>query len=222
MIRVAACALWRRVRAGNGATAHWASMVHALFLDLMGTLVEDPYTAAVRAATGLDLDVLAHVKDPEAWPAFEIGEIDEQEFARRFFTDPDTHHRFDLTTFHRVRRDGYVFLPGMEALLTDTAGLVDRYIASNYPVWVEELTERFALDERTDGVWASHHFGVRKPDPAFYERLLRAVGRQAAECLFVDDREDNCAGAEAAGMRAHRFTGADDLRARLRAEGLPL
>jgi hypothetical protein len=38
--------------------------------------------------------------------------------------------------------------------------------------------------------------------------------------LFVDDRKINVDGAEAAGMRGHLFTGAEDLRKRLEAEGL--
>jgi FMN hydrolase / 5-amino-6-(5-phospho-D-ribitylamino)uracil phosphatase len=197
-------------------------MLRAICLDLMDTLVRDPYRDAVRAATGLDLDALRAVKDPDAWPMFEVGEIDEQEFARRFFADPSNEHTFDLAAFHEARWRGYAFLPGMEALLDDAEGHVERYVASNYPVWVEELSERFGLTERTEGVWASHHLGVRKPDPTFFERLLERIGREPADCLFVDDRADNCAAAAAVGMRAHRFTGADDLRERLRAEGIPL
>ncbi len=195
-------------------------MLRALCLDLMGTLVTDPYREAVRAATGLDLEDLAQLKNPDAWPAFEAAAIDEDEYARRFFTDSTSEHTFDLQAFHRVRRAGYRFLPGMEALLDDTAGRCERYVASNYPVWVEELATRFRLRERTEGVWASYHLGVRKPRAAFYLRLLARIDRTPGECLFVDDSADNCAGAEAVGMRAHLFVDADDLRARLRAEGL--
>lgn len=197
-------------------------MLRALCLDLMGTLVVDPYRDALVAGTGLEFAALAGLRDPDAWPAFESGRIDEAEFARRFFADPRAGHRLDLAAFNRARRAGYRFLPGMEALLADTEGLVRRYVASNYPVWVDELTRTFALDRRTDGVYASHHLGVRKPEPAFYERLLARIRHEPRACLFVDDREDNCTGAEAAGMRSHLFTGAGDLRARLRADGLGL
>lgn len=195
-------------------------MLRALCLDLMGTLVHDPYREAVVAATGMDLETLRGLKDPDAWPAFEIGAIDEAEFARRFFATDE--HTFDLAAFHRVRRAGYAFLPGMEALLDDTAPLVECHVASNYPVWVEELADRFCLRERLEGVWSSHHLGVRKPDPAFYEALLEGIGHDAGACLFVDDREENCAGARRVGMRTHRFSDADDLRRRLRREGLAL
>jgi HAD superfamily hydrolase (TIGR01509 family) len=191
-------------------------MLTALCLDLMDTILADPYAAALRAGTGLELGEIAALRDPGAWPRFEVAELDEQAFAAGFFAaHAREDHRFDLDAFHRVRRAGTAFLPGMEAVLDDTRGRIERYVASNYPVWIVELVERFGLDERVDGVWASHHLGVRKPAAAFYERLLERIGHTAQTCLFVDDRAVNCTAAEAAGMRAHLFTGAADLRARL-------
>jgi FMN hydrolase / 5-amino-6-(5-phospho-D-ribitylamino)uracil phosphatase len=196
-------------------------MLTALCLDLMDTLVADPYREALEAATGLGLRDIAELREPGTWPAFEIAAIDEAEFVRTFFaTGVRDRHAFDIEAFHRVRRDGYALLPGIAALLDDTDGRIARYLASNYPVWVEEVAARFGLDERLDAVLASHHLGVRKPEAAFYERLLDRIGHEPSACLFVDDREDNCAAAEAAGMRAHHFTGADGLRARLVAEGV--
>jgi 2-haloacid dehalogenase len=59
-----------------------------------------------------------------------------------------------------------------------------------------------------------------KPDPAIYYLALDRFGLRPADALFVDDREINVEGALAVGMAAHLFTGADDLRLRLEAEGL--
>jgi HAD superfamily hydrolase (TIGR01509 family) len=194
-------------------------MLTALCLDLMDTLVVDPYRTALEAGTGLSLREIAAVRDPEAWPAFEVAAIDEETFVRRFFR-PGTGHRFDPDAFHEARRAGYRFVEGMEAVLEATAGRVQRYVASNYPVWIAEVVETFGLDERVEGVWASHHLGARKPDPLFFERLVDRIGHEPGSCLFVDDREDNCTAAEVAGMRAHVFVGAEDLRRRLAAEGI--
>lgn len=195
----------------------------ALLLDLMGVLVHDPYIEALEAATELPVRELHRHRDPDAWADFECGLIDETEFVGRFWARPDSGRRVDMGAFHRVRRAGYHWMPGMEALVADarTAGL-SLHVASNYPVWIEELRERFGLDARFDGVWASCHLGVRKPDPAFYERLLEKVGLPAEHCLFADDRQVNVDAAVALGMRAHLFVSAEDLRARLAAEGLPL
>lgn len=197
-------------------------MVQTLCLDLMGTVVYDPFREAIEAATGRSLrEVIAH-KDPGSWPRFELAEIDEATFAATFWADPDAGLPFDLEAFNRVRRAGYRYLPGMRELLHDVQGVLSCHIASNYPVWIDELVETFALRELTDGIWASHHLGARKPDIAFYERLLDKVGQPAESCLFVDDRRVNCEAAQVVGMRAHVFTDAQDLRARLAAEGVGL
>ena len=59
-----------------------------------------------------------------------------------------------------------------------------------------------------------------KPDPAIYFLALDRFGLKPAEALFIDDREINVEGALAVGMKAHLFVDAEDLRARLAAEGL--
>jgi 2-haloacid dehalogenase len=59
-----------------------------------------------------------------------------------------------------------------------------------------------------------------KPDPAIYYLALDRFSLRAQDALFIDDRQINVDGAEAVGMRAHLFTTAEDLRARLRSEGL--
>jgi HAD superfamily hydrolase (TIGR01509 family) len=194
-------------------------MLRALCIDLMGTVLFDPYLAALEAATGMEAAVAHSLQDPTSWPEFECGLIDEAEFVRRFFRDGEG-CSLDVVAFHSARRDGYRFLPGMRALLEMLDGRLDRHIASNYPIWIEELRAMFDLDACCEGVWSSHQLGVRKPDLAFYQRLLQRVGHPASACLFVDDREDNCAGAEAAGMLAHHFDGVNGLVSRLRAEGV--
>jgi FMN phosphatase YigB (HAD superfamily) len=44
---------------------------------------------------------------------------------------------------------------------------------------------------------------------------LDILGRPAERILFIDDREGNVAGAEAAGFKAILFSGADTLRSEL-------
>jgi FMN hydrolase / 5-amino-6-(5-phospho-D-ribitylamino)uracil phosphatase len=199
-----------------------ARMLDALCLDLMGTVVYDPYLEALEAATGMDISTAHAVKDPSSWPQFELGAIDEDEFVRRFFADADAGHRFDIEAFHRVRRTGYRFLEGMDKLLRDLDGRVARYIASNYPVWIDELHRQFSFDEHFEGVFVSCRMGVRKPDPAFYSKMLAQIDVPADHCLFVDDRRVNCEAAAAVGMRTHLFRGVEGLRDALGDEGLDI
>lgn len=202
-------------------------VVRAVLFDLMDTVIRDPYREAIEAATGLPLAEALPLRDPSSWPEFEVAAIDEAEFARRFFgagSGGDDDERgalaFDLAAFHRARRAGYEFLPGVRPILEALRGRVPTFVASNYPIWIDELRVTHQLDDLFDGVFASHHFRVRKPSRAFYERLLEAIALPAGDCLFVDDRAANCDGAARLGMRTHLFVDAASLRAALVAEKL--
>jgi HAD superfamily hydrolase (TIGR01509 family) len=48
-----------------------------------------------------------------------------------------------------------------------------------------------------------------------YRRALDILGSAPERTLFIDDREENVAGAEAARMKGIRFTGAEALRSEL-------
>jgi len=59
-----------------------------------------------------------------------------------------------------------------------------------------------------------------KPDAEIYRLAERRFGLAAAAMLFVDDRAENIAGAEAVGMAGHLFQDAPTLRAELVTRGL--
>ncbi|HKT75289.1 MAG TPA: HAD family phosphatase [Sphingobium sp.] len=59
-----------------------------------------------------------------------------------------------------------------------------------------------------------------KPDPAIYRLALDRFGLAPHEALFVDDREDNVAAAQALGIAGHLFRDAATLRRDLVARGL--
>lgn len=68
-------------------------------------------------------------------------------------------------------------------------------------------------------VW-SFQLKMAKPDAAIYRHLLKELGTQAEETLFIDDRAENIAAAEALGIRGLVFTTVEQLRADLIAQGL--
>lgn len=185
----------------------------AVAFDLMDTVIVDPYRTALESATGLRVGELLERRDPTAWPRFERGEITEEEFFATYGVE------FDVEAFHDMRRSGYRFIDGMDQLLDELEGDVVRVAATNYPVWIEEL-EADLLAGRFEQVISSHRLGVRKPEPEFYRRLCEAIGADPGEVAFVDDRAPNVQAAEQAGLRAHRFADTEDLRERLRREGL--
>jgi 2-haloacid dehalogenase len=73
-----------------------------------------------------------------------------------------------------------------------------------------------------DDVVVSGRERVAKPDPAIYRLAADRAGLPLPSLVFVDDKRVNVEAAEALGMRGIVYTGADALRAGLRAAGLPL
>ncbi len=66
----------------------------------------------------------------------------------------------------------------------------------------------------------SHRLRTTKPDPTIYAHAARGLGVRPEEILFIDDREDNIAGAQAACMQAIRYLDHDSFLAAMQAAGL--
>ena len=58
----------------------------------------------------------------------------------------------------------------------------------------------FAMQSLFEKVFYSNEIGCRKPAPEAFLHVLNQAGLDPAETVMVDDRLDNCQGAEAVGM----------------------
>lgn len=84
----------------------------------------------------------------------------------------------------------------------------------------EQAEANYPFLEEFDARFISGHLGMIKPDPAIYAHLEAQTGVAPSALLFVDDRPENIAAAEACGWHGHLFEGAKGFEARLIAEGL--
>ncbi|MEM1148399.1 MAG: HAD family phosphatase [Pseudomonadota bacterium] len=117
--------------------------------------------------------------------------------------------------------EGYI--PGMPLLMARLEeARVPLYGLSNIPAEVAEVTfDAFPMIKLLRDIVVSGAEKVVKPDPRIYKIALQRMGQpDPADVLFADDREINCQAAEALGMKAHHFTGADGFETRLVSEGL--
>jgi putative hydrolase of the HAD superfamily len=60
-----------------------------------------------------------------------------------------------------------------------------------------------------DSVVISGEVGLNKPEPEIFRLGAERIGLEPAECVFVDDLQENCEGAEAVGMTAILHRGAE-------------
>jgi putative hydrolase of the HAD superfamily len=84
------------------------------------------------------------------------------------------------------------------ALYTNNGPLVKKHFGSLFPEAAQLFPQCFC----------SFEFETKKPDPESYRRLLKALGQQAQDCWFIDDKKSNVEGARLAGIDSHHFRSA--------------
>lgn len=184
-----------------------------LLLDVMGTIVHDPFFWEVPNFFGLRMEQMLAQKHPTAWLEFERGEREESEYLQDFFADG---RYFDHQAFCLMMQQSYYVLDGMEDLLTELKQRgVEMHALSNYPVWYRWIERRLQLSRFLEWTFVSCLTGLRKPAIASYQYVIESLGVSPEQCLFVDDRPRNCEAAEQTGMSALVFKKADILRLEL-------
>lgn len=80
------------------------------------------------------------------------------------------------------------------------------YILSNAPVeFSSRARQNYAFTGLFDGAVYSAEIQMDKPHAPIYHHLLATYGLDPDECLFIDDKPENVAGARAVGMHAVVF-----------------
>jgi len=90
-------------------------------------------------------------------------------------------------------------------------------ITNAWPGVRPALETTFAIADAFDPLVVSAEEGIAKPDPRIYQLTLERLGLEPAQAVFVDDFEDNVAGARWVGMQAVHFTSTPQAMAAVRA-----
>ncbi|MDP2598589.1 MAG: HAD family phosphatase, partial [Candidatus Liptonbacteria bacterium] len=72
--------------------------------------------------------------------------------------------------------------------------------------WLSELLREYDLRKHFDEVLISSQEKMIKPDPRFFQKMLGLLGAEAAESVFIDDKQTNVDGAKNLGIHALLFT----------------
>ncbi|MEU9450087.1 HAD family phosphatase [Streptomyces sp. NPDC048277] len=78
-----------------------------------------------------------------------------------------------------------------------------------------DMYRGFDIDAAFDAALISARQGLRKPEPAVYELILKMLEVPGEECVFVDDNAENLPPAEALGMATVLHRGAAQSTTRL-------
>ena len=183
-----------------------------LLVDFGGVLTTNVFDSfrAFCEREGLDPNTVKRLfrEDPRALGELrklERGELTEDEFSERFgpiVGVSDTDGLVDRL-FAGMEPDEAM----IEAVKKARAGGVRTGLISNS--WGHGRYDRSTFPEMFDGVVISGEVGLHKPEPEIFELGAEKAGLAPADCVFVDDLRENCAGAEALGMTAVLHRGAE-------------
>ena len=196
-----------------------------ILFDVGGVLLTNGCDHGDRAAAvahfGLDGAAL-EARHEEVMETWERGEIDLNQY-------------LDVAVFYEPRpfsrSEFFSFMLAQSQRLPHGALHILAELAESNPCMIGALNNEaretnefrfahFGLRRHFKVALSSCYVGLRKPEPAIYQRALDILGCPPERVLFIDDREENVAGSLAAGMKAIQFTGADALRAALEELGV--
>ncbi|MDR3773444.1 MAG: HAD family phosphatase [Terracidiphilus sp.] len=191
-----------------------------ILFDVGGVLLTNGWDKGERAAAAayFHLDWSAfEARHSAAYPAWERGETQLKDYLDAVvFNEP---RRFSQDDFYGYMLNQSKLLPNGALGILEELAASDKYMLGALNNEARETNEfrfaSFGLRGYFKVALSSCYLGLRKPEPAIFKRALDILGRPAERILFIDDRAENVEGAQAAGIRAIRFEGADALRREL-------
>ena len=159
----------------------------------------------------------------KVWDLGDGGKVSEEELLEIFIAqDPEieAYIRKVYENFSGIVRERKETIPWIEALRAKGYGV---YYLSNYPSKIErECADQMEFSHHMDGGILSYKVGLVKPDAAIYQKLLHMYHLTAEECLFLDDREDNCLAARQEGFATIQFTTREEVLVKMNELGILL
>ncbi|MBO3751595.1 HAD-IA family hydrolase [Streptosporangiaceae bacterium NEAU-GS5] len=143
---------------------------------------------------------------------FDRADLSEQEYWSRVLGRPIT--GAELARLVRIDVDSWS-LPNEETLKVVAEAAADGHglaLLSNAPICVADGLEDLPFLAAIRPRFFSGRLRMTKPDAAIFRHAATALGVPPGEIVFVDDRLENVASAEAMGMIAIHFRDAATLR----------
>jgi putative hydrolase of the HAD superfamily len=152
--------------------------------------------------------------------AMERGEMTETDFVERLADglEPLLGHRPHMHRFKEIYFEALNPNPPMIELMRELKGSGFRMamLTNNVREWEPLWRSMLPVDEIFETVVDSAFVGCRKPESKIYRITTERIAMPAESCLFVDDVQVNCEGAEKAGMSAVHFRSNDQAIAEIR------
>lgn len=180
--------------------------VTAVLFDFGGVVLTSPLEAfdAYEQHVGLPAGIIRRINttdpDANAWAKLERGEVDADGFAELFRAEARAQGA-DVDPYAVLALLAGEPRPVMvEALRRLLAARLPLGLVTNNIAPMPREGELGQVLEHFDVVLESSVEGIRKPEPAIYERALERLGVGADDCAYLDDLGVNLKPARALGM----------------------
>lgn len=111
----------------------------------------------------------------------------------------------------KLVRSWYYDMPAYPEMGEKIGELLDKgyrlYVLSNVNRHYDVMRRSIPHLDRFSGEFVSYQWKLIKPEPAIFSAFCQHFNLVPAECLFVDDRQDNVLGAMRVGMNAMVYHG---------------
>jgi putative hydrolase of the HAD superfamily len=190
--------------------------VDGLVIDLDGVIRHwDPaHHAEMEAQLGLPAGTLEEVAlDEERLARVTLGQLSFEDWCDEVGAEVAAAHGADAETVAEAWSTATwsIDLLVIE-LLEAVRELVPVALLSNASSNLLVDLERSGIADTFDAVVGSAHLGAAKPSRGAFQAAADRIGVPLQRCLFIDDSLSHVEAARELGMRAERFTGADELR----------
>ena len=184
---------------------------------------DEHYISSFFAEDEKDIEILATVAMARKyWNAFDEGTLTEADYLCEVKKELPEHLHGAVEGLCAKWTSHMPPVPGMEAVVEEIkAAGRGLYLLSNFNKRLRNELHLAPSLLLFDGLVISGEIGLVKPNADIYEYLLAKYKLDPAECIFVDDRQDNLDAGEKAGIKGYLFDGdAEKLRTYLNKEGI--
>ena len=192
------------------------SSVDVLLFDLGRVVLDINFDSVMAIWAGhagcAPADLASRFVVNDSYKHHETGRIDDA----AFFADLRQSLGISLSDAQFLEGWNAIFageMPGIAPLLAGAARRLPLYAFSNTnPAHVAHFSKTYAgVLGHFREIFLSSSIGLRKPDAAAYDHVIKAIGVPASRILFFDDSAANIEGARARGLRAVHVTSMDDV-----------
>jgi len=200
------------------------SDIHTIIFDLSEVLIAGLFGIEVSLAQwlGIPSNTVLPAFDGDLLEELCCARLTEDEYLERIISrqawriSPEDLKPIIRSNFHR-------HVPGMQAILDRLKPRYDLVLLSDHALeWMTYVHTVHSFFDKFEALFFSYELGQTKSDPTTFALVLDALGREAQQCLFVDDSERNVALAGSAGLPGIRFVGVDRFAGQLRQRGVEL